>query len=94
MTKKSPLARSKQIRVVIADDHPVVREGISALVKSQKDMRVVSKAANGRQALQEMRNPHAIEGVDDLERTVYLPPFVGQRVEACDLGRVDGPGKR
>jgi two-component system, NarL family, response regulator len=57
MTKKSPLARSKQIRVVIADDHPVVREGISALVKSQKDMRVVSEAANGRQALQEfLRN--------------------------------------
>jgi len=53
MTKKSPLARSEQIRVVIADDHPVVREGISALVKSQIDMRVVSEAANGRQALQE-----------------------------------------
>ena len=53
MTKKAPLARSKQIRVAIADDHPVVREGISALVKSQKDMRVVSEAANGRQALQQ-----------------------------------------
>ena len=52
MTKKAPLARSKQIRVAVADDHPVVREGISALVKSQKDMRVVSEAANGRQALQ------------------------------------------
>jgi len=53
MTKKPPLDRSQQIRVIIADDHPVVREGISALVKSQKDMRVVSEAANGRQALQE-----------------------------------------
>ena len=53
MTKKVPLARSKQIRVIIADDHPVVREGLGALVKSQKDMRVVSEAANGRQAVQQ-----------------------------------------
>ena len=53
MTKKVPLARSKQIRVIIADDHPVVREGLGALVKSQKDMQVVSEAANGRQAVQQ-----------------------------------------
>jgi DNA-binding NarL/FixJ family response regulator len=46
-------ASGKPIRIIVADDHPVVREGISALVKSQKDMRVVSEAANGRQAVQQ-----------------------------------------
>ena len=53
MKNKSESARSKEIRIIVADDHPVVREGISALVKSQKDMRVVSEAANGRQAVQQ-----------------------------------------
>jgi hypothetical protein len=47
MKKKSkPLV--KQIRVVIADDHPIVREGLGALVSSQQDMKIVSEAANGR----------------------------------------------
>jgi DNA-binding NarL/FixJ family response regulator len=53
MKKKSETAFSKQIRVVIADDHPVVREGLRALVNSQHDMKVVSEAANGQQAVQQ-----------------------------------------
>ena len=53
MEKKSEAAFSKQIRAVIADDHPVVREGLRALVDSQQDMRVVSEAANGQQAVQQ-----------------------------------------
>jgi DNA-binding NarL/FixJ family response regulator len=53
MKRKSKPARGKEIRIIVADDHPVVREGLSALVKSQKDMRVVSEATNGRQAVQQ-----------------------------------------
>ena len=53
MEKKSETAFSKRIRTVIADDHPVVREGLRALVKSQHDMEVVSEAANGKQAVQQ-----------------------------------------
>jgi two-component system NarL family response regulator len=53
MKKKSKPALVKQIRIVIADDHPVVREGLGALVSSQQDMRIVSEAANGRQAVQQ-----------------------------------------
>jgi DNA-binding NarL/FixJ family response regulator len=44
---------SKQIRTVIADDHPIVREGLRALVSSQQDMKVVSEAENGQQAVQQ-----------------------------------------
>lgn len=51
--KKSKTAFRKQIRAVIADDHPVVREGLRALVNSQEDMNVVSEAANGQQAVQQ-----------------------------------------
>ena len=53
MKKKSKEALVKQIRIVIADDHPVVREGLGALVSSQQDMKIVSEAANGRQAVQQ-----------------------------------------
>jgi two-component system, NarL family, response regulator len=53
MRNKSKTAFSKQIRAVIADDHPVVREGLGALVNSQQDMNVVGEAANGKQAVQE-----------------------------------------
>lgn len=53
MKKKSKPAPVKQIRIIIADDHPVVREGLGALVSSQPDMNIVSEAANGRQAVQQ-----------------------------------------
>jgi two-component system, NarL family, response regulator len=50
---------TNQIRVVIADDHPIVREGLGALVNSQQDMKVVGEAANGKQAVEQffLRSP-------------------------------------
>jgi two-component system NarL family response regulator len=35
------------IRVVIADDHPVVREGLAAILRSEPDIQVVAEAADG-----------------------------------------------
>jgi DNA-binding NarL/FixJ family response regulator len=40
-----------KISIVIADDHEVLRESLSALLQTQKDMQVVGLAANGRDAL-------------------------------------------
>jgi DNA-binding NarL/FixJ family response regulator len=39
------------ISVLIADDHPVVREGIRAMIAGQKDMTVVAEANDGEQAV-------------------------------------------
>ena len=50
--KSSPESRTNPITVVIADDHPVVREGLAAILKSQSDIKVVSEAANGEEALE------------------------------------------
>jgi len=44
-------ARQAKIRVVVADDHPVVRHGIMANVNPQRDMTVVAQAADGLEAL-------------------------------------------
>ena len=43
---------SDQIRVFSVDDHPLLREGISALVNNQPDMVLVAEASNGAEAIQ------------------------------------------
>jgi len=42
---------SSPIRVVIADDHPVVRTGLRGMLETQTDIEVVGEADNGKQAV-------------------------------------------
>ena len=42
----------KRIRVLLADDHMIVREGLRALLEAEEDIEVVGEAENGRQAVQ------------------------------------------
>jgi DNA-binding NarL/FixJ family response regulator len=42
----------KQITVLIADDHMVVREGLRKLLEAEKDIEVIGEAANGRNAVE------------------------------------------
>ncbi len=49
------MAREDPIRVLCVDDHPLLREGIAALVKSQPDMKLVAEAGSGREALPSFR---------------------------------------
>lgn len=44
--------RTKPVTVLVADDHPVVREGLVSLISRQPDMRVVAEASNGREAVE------------------------------------------
>lgn len=41
------------LRVIVADDHPVVRAGLAALLASLPDIEVVAVAADGRDAVKE-----------------------------------------
>ena len=43
----------KKLRVLLADDHKVVRDGLRLLVDGQRDMQVVGEAGNGREALRQ-----------------------------------------
>lgn len=65
------------VTVVIADDHPVVRAGMAALLESLPEVAVVAVAADGRQAVKEVvtHRPHvaildiAMPVMDGLEAT-------------------------
>ena len=46
---------SNAIRILVVDDHPVVREGVDALVRRQTDIRVVVQATNGREGIEQFR---------------------------------------
>lgn len=43
------------IRILIADDHAIVRQGLKQIIEENTDMRVVAEAANGVEALRKMR---------------------------------------
>jgi DNA-binding NarL/FixJ family response regulator len=48
---KSSASRSRKIRIVVADDHPIVREGIVANLRQERDIKVVAEASDGIEAL-------------------------------------------
>ena len=76
------------IRVLIADDHAVVREGLRAVIGSEPDLEVVGKAATGKEAAEraaELR-PHVvlmdiqmpgINGIEATRRVLDHDPRVG-----------------
>ena len=43
------------IRILTVDDHPLLREGIAFLVKSQQDMELVAEASDGEEAIEQFR---------------------------------------
>src|SRR6202167_4851422 len=45
----------KPIRILAVDDHPLLREGIAALVNAESDMKLVAEASNGQEAIEQFR---------------------------------------
>ena len=76
------------IRILIADDHPVVREGLAAMIERRPDMTVVAEAATGRAALAAYRAAQPDVVLMDLR----MPEMTG--VEAIGAIRGEFPGAR
>jgi len=49
------MSSSRKIKVLSVDDHPLLREGLAAIVNSQDDLEMVAQAASGREAIQLFR---------------------------------------
>ncbi|HEY8563121.1 MAG TPA: response regulator transcription factor [Pyrinomonadaceae bacterium] len=49
------MSEEKIIRVLSVDDHPLMHEGIAALINNQPDMTLVAEASDGRSALERFR---------------------------------------
>ncbi|MBN9615442.1 MAG: response regulator transcription factor [Acidobacteriales bacterium] len=47
---------TKAIKVLAVDDHPMLREGIAAVLEGEPDMELVGEAANGREAIELFRH--------------------------------------
>jgi PAS domain S-box-containing protein len=77
-----------KIRVLVVDDHTVVRQGIVGLLRAQKDIEVVGQAGNGREAVEaaEKLRPNIV--IMD----VNMPVMSG--IEATKLLRARIPGTR
>jgi DNA-binding NarL/FixJ family response regulator len=58
---------SNPIRILLADDHPVLRQGIKALAADERDMQFVSEASNGREAIEQFRKHRPDIALMDLQ---------------------------
>ncbi len=67
---------TKRIRVILVDDHPVVRSGIKRLLENVNDIKIVGEADTGQQALDLIEKVEADMVLLDME----LPDMPGTRV--------------
>lgn len=79
---------SEPIRILVVEDHHVVRQGLVALIKTVPDMSVVAEAADGLQAVELFRQHRPDVAIMDLR----LPTMSG--VEAIAAIRRDHPNAR
>ena len=74
-----------KIRILIADDHPVVREGLSAMLSMENDIEVVGVAENGQKAIEKASELRP----DIILMDLRMPEIDG--IEAMRLIRVSNP---
>jgi DNA-binding NarL/FixJ family response regulator len=83
-----PASAARRIGVLSVDDHPLMRDGIAALIDNQPDMRLVAGASTGREAIQRFREHQPDVTLMDLR----LPDMSG--IDAMRAIRAEFPDAR
>jgi DNA-binding NarL/FixJ family response regulator len=52
------MSAAGSIRILTVDDHPMLREGIAAVLAGEEDMLLVAEASNGREGIEQFRTHH------------------------------------
>jgi len=79
---------SQQIRILMVDDHPLMREGIAAVIQGEEGIVVVGEADNGQQAVEMFRQHRPDVTLMDLQ----MPTMNG--IEAMKAIRQEFPAAR
>jgi two-component system, NarL family, response regulator len=75
----------KLIRILVADDHPILRQGLVVILNDQPDMSVIAEVDNGQQAIEQFRSCQPDVAIID----VQMPEVGG--VEAIKTIRAEFP---
>ena len=79
---------TKPIRILTADDHPLLRYGVAALIGAEPDMELVAQASTGREAIEQFRRHQPDVTLMDLQ----MPGMNG--IEAIIAIRSEFPNAR
>jgi len=82
------MSPSNRIRILTVDDHPMLREGIAAVLQGEPDMVLVAEASNGHEALEQFRTHRPDITLMDLQ----MPGMNG--IDAIVAIRENYPGAR
>ena len=82
------MSASASIRILSVDDHPLLREGIAAMIRSQRDMELVAEASTAKEGLERFRQHQPDITLMDLR----LPDMSG--VDAMAAIRTEFPNAR
>ena len=78
------MSNQARIRVFSVDDHPLLHEGIAAIINHQPDMQLVAQASSGSEAIRQFREQHPDVTLMDLQ----TPGHEWHRRDDCHPDRV------
>ena len=78
------MKQGAKYRIVIADDHPIVREWLAHLINREADLIVCGQAADAPQTLQAIQSVHPDLAIVDLSMDGNRGTDLIQDIKACD----------